>query len=799
METHWKGREHELVGTVQRECWRSREPGNDFVIASLEDGTSIKGLAPAGDMHVGGSYRFFGWFEESATNGGKTYGNGKTFRFSSYTAAAPHTREGITRYLQRHCEGIGPGIAGRLFDLFGTEAAKTLRENPELAVQKCDRLRPEVAESAAKSLAVLEKVEGTHIELVNLFAGKGFPRSLVDSCVRRWKARAAEVVRRNPFALLTAGFPGVGFQRCDQLFLSLRKNPAAIQRQFWCVWDRLASDGSGSTWVSLAAVRADLTQRLGSATPNWMRAVNLGLRAKRLRVAVDRAGQHVLALAEVAEQEERIAHDVARLLRDPSPLAWPDLDEVQSISDHQRQALEVVFRSKICCLLGSPGTGKTWTVGAVVREIVKKHGAGAVALAAPTAKAASVLKRSLLRCGLDLDACTTHRLLGVNATSGQGWAFEHNADNPLNQKFIFIDEASMPDIAIGASLFSAIPSGAHVCLIGDTGQLTSVGRGALLRDLLAAGVPHFELTEIRRNAGAIVEACRQIKRGQGWSLRTSANLSAGHNLIVKHAASPEDQRRQLVRLVQSAIARGIDVKRDLQVLVALNDKTQVSRTALNPLLQDLCNPQPGHGGKYFRLGDKVTCTRNQFFERVADPDGPSDLGDPGDLLLSLQSPKEYIANGEVGEVIEVGEKRLVVRFEFPRRSVAVPVAWKRSKDTGEAGAAGDDVGEDGNPQRPHCDIELAYAMTVHKAQGSSARVVIYVTDSSGGARRIGCRELVYTAISRAEELCVVLGDPNLCVLDAKKVALAQRKTLLAELLRETGVGCSIAENLGGHE
>lgn len=326
--------QHELLtGVFQRERWRpdiNEQPDNDFVIAALESGEVVLGDASRGDLIPGLTYRFFGQWEEKVYRGRKE----KQFRFRQYTKAEPHSRFGLVKYLERYAKGIGPTIAGRLFDQFGSEAVKVLRENPKLAADSIDKLKLEVAVEAGDQLRQLGELEDVKIELMNLFAGRGFSHHLPRLAVKQWGILAPSRISRDPFCLLVAGLPSCNFARCDRLYQDLGMPLNRLKRLMLCVWHGLRTDTAGHTWHEAKKVVERLRQQATVADEGVdglagssgrmkrnqvMRALELGIRSGWL--AMDRRdGGLWLAEGEKARDELRLALRVLNLCSDPEPL-----------------------------------------------------------------------------------------------------------------------------------------------------------------------------------------------------------------------------------------------------------------------------------------------------------------------------------------------------------------------------------------------------------------------------------------------------------------------------------------------
>jgi len=444
---------------------------------------------------------------------------------------------------------------------------------------------------------------------------------------------------------------------------------------------------------------------------------------------------------------------------------WPNPSDLsETLSDHQIETLEKCFRSRVSILAGTPGTGKTYTAGAVISELSRNGLGHKIAIAAPTGKAAVRLTSTLTGYGIGIEATTIHRLLKPlrNGHDGQGWGFLHGRANPLPFEIYFIDESSMIDASLGAELFAAIPPTAHVCLIGDPYQLPPVGNGAPLRDLIRSGrVGYGELSEVRRNSGRIVQACREIKDGERFEGSERISIDEGENLYHIETRNAHDSLSALIRLVRNPPA-GVDPVWDVQAIVPLNKSGDLSRESVNEKLQNVLNPDGETvEGIDFWLGDKAICLSNGWHE-LRDEDGePIDEAE-GTSALDL------VANGEIGRVVSIDGEGIDVEIEIPKRRVRVP---RKPRQKGDPTLR---------------DWALAYAVTCHKMQGSSSKIAIVLVDDSGGGNFLCSREWHYTAISRAEDLCLTIGKRSAINRQCQTVALNKRRTFLTERISRNG-------------
>lgn len=786
----------ELTAVYLGERFRFANADGDVVVADARivqgerppeiNGAKIvtfRGEANDGELKFNATYRFFGRWS--------TYTNRRTqltetqFHFSSFTEAAPVERSGIVAYLQKHGAGcgIGKARAEKLFEKFGQDAVRVAREQPEdvsflfsLPMGDCQEL--------SRRLAANHRAESANIELVELFARRGLPKATARRAMELWGTAAAKVVRNDPYKLMR--FRGCGFKKTDQMYLSLGLPPGRLKRQALCAWHAIAkaTQDSGDTWTAASVAVVAINQNIAGADPRPAEAIKLAVRAEILDTLrtdglrgpfVDRAGQLWLSETKKAKNERYIARHLAEAANELP--AWPEVPRV-GVTEHQQEALTLATAGVVGILGGSPGTGKTFSAAAIIQAIIAEHGVDQVAACAPTGKAAVRLTEALAGYGIDLRARTIHSTLGIDplASKGDGWRFIHNERNSLKVRFLIVDEASMIDADLFAALLAARAKGTHVLIIGDVNQLLPVGHGAPLRDMIVAGLPYGELTEIRRNSGAIVQACAAMRDGRFFDVPDQVDIEAGANLHLIRESSPDAQ----IRAMRAAIAEcrdsyGFDPIWDVQILAAVNAKSPLSRRELNKILQAELNQNPGLPNCPFRVGDKIVNTKNGYYN---DAEGGRDE-DTGEFR------EHYVANGEIGRVLSIEDKSFVVALDTPERTVRVPRGKYDPDADGEStsderGGVDNDKDDDRAPQTG-CAWDLAYALSVHKSQGSEFPVVIVMLDDYPGAKRVCDRAWLYTAVSRAKKLCVLIGQEATARRMVRVNRIMERKTFLREL------------------
>lgn len=730
--------------------------------SSDADEVIVKTECRPGDLVQGLSYRFYGTWHDHAKYG-------RQFIAKTFVRVQPHGRAGTIRYLmQAPC--VGQVTATTLWDKFQGDAVRILREEPDVAAAAVDRFSRGSAAEASVWLRGQARTEGVEIDLMDLLGGRGFPRNTGKRAVEEWGNRAAEFIRRNPYIL--GRFRGGSFIRCDQLYHDLGYDPARLKRQALCASYILRRDREGHTWHRPALLEAGLRDMVAGTNVRPFDAARLAKRAGIIATRKDDNGNVWVADSAKARNEGDIAERVADWMEGEP--AWPSMAGVDFGEDgkHQRQKCTEALTRQIAILTGGPGTGKTFAASRIIGEILRVFGQGVVAIAAPTGKAAVRITEVMQGYGIDLRARTIHSLLGVESKSeGDGWGFVHGPNNPLPYWFIVIDESSMIDTDLAASLFRACGTGTHILLVGDVGQLPPVGHGAPLRDLIAAGVPTGELTEIRRNSGMIVQACHAIRHGQRFQVCDTLRPEVGENLRLLGASSAAQAVERIVQTIKAIGAAGLaDPIWDCQVIVAVNKKSELSRKAINKRLQGELNPTGKTAGDNpFRIGDKIVCLENSWMPIIEN--APPGFNEETDA----DGKKVYVANGEQAAVKHVEPNLTVVQLDAPARLVKIP---RGNQSDGDAEEDSEESAGTG------CQWDLAYGVSCHKAQGSEWKVIFVVLDEHYGAKMVCSREWLYTAMSRAKTVCFLVGRLSTAYDMIDREAIRKRKTFLAERIGE---------------
>lgn len=757
------------------------ESANEFVIKGpnpiLEDGSN--------ELVEHLTYRLYGHWTKYFNR--RTHLAEKQFAYKTFFRDQPYGRAGVIAYLKQAGDGNGLGSARArdLWNKFGADAIRIAREQPDVVAAAIKGMSLDNAKRVSEWLTEQQSLEACSLELVELLEGRGFPKTTSKAAIKEWGNRAAEMIRRDPYKLMS--FRGCGFKRCDAMWLDLGLPADRMKRQVACAWYSIASDTTGNTWFSIDKAVQGMQSMIGGARVQPEKAMSLSKRAKVLAFKrtgvngelVDRGGAIWVAEYAKANQEQRVAemltHSLAETPQWLGEGGAGSSELPERLSDHQKEQLTKATHGVIGSLGGRPGTGKTYTLAALVQLLIATHGSDSIAIAAPTGKAAVRISEAMQEYGVELRARTIHSLLGVNSGGGNGWSFKHCESFPLPYQFVLVDESSMIDTGLMCSLLKARAVGTHVLFIGDTNQLPPVAHGAPLRDLIKAGLAYGELTEVKRNYGGIVKACEQMADGKRFEVSKAIDIEAGENLKLIDCHRADVQIEKVLATLKVAKGLGFNPVWDCQVIVAVNRRSQLSRREVNKLLQDQLNPNAVNAsqGKSrnnstpFLLADKIVNTKNGFYP-VVDVDADDEetqFNDKGEV---------YVANGELAEVVAVEEKRIVAKLTSPDRTIVIPRGSQVSGD--DSSSSDDDTPATG------CNWDLGYALSCHRCQGSEWPIAIVLVDEYPGARMICDRSWIYTAISRAKKLCVLVGKLGTAHRFAREQKIDLRKTFLRELI-----------------
>lgn len=727
----------EINGTVEKITYRNETSG--YTVAEVRSGRE--------SVTVVGSMPFLAEGDAAVFYGSYTVhpSYGEQFKAESFERKTPQNAAAVLRYLSSGAiKGIGPATAQKIVEKFGADALDVIQNSPkDLATVRGITL--------SKAKAVSEEYNRQYgvRDIMMMLSKYGVTPDKCLAIYRRFGDRATEIIKTNPYALCEEGIDfrfetaediaeDISFDMSSELRVSagieyvLRKNllngHTCLPRGKLCEVAVKLLECNRET-VEVCCDRLTDCFRITSKTVS---------------------GVEYLSIPDYYSAEEHIAARLVSVKRYIDRAVTVDALEIENVErklgiefeDLQKQAIFEAFSSGILILTGGPGTGKTTTLNAIISLFENRN--LELELAAPTGRAAKRMTELTGR-----EAKTIHRLLEVEWTEGDNQQFSRNEKNPLNCDVIIIDEASMIDALLFDSLLKALRLSCRIILVGDSDQLPAVGAGNVLNDILSSDIfPSIRLKKVFRQAGKsrIVTNAHAIINGE----RADFSSKDSDCFFLRR-----QDRLSVSRTVEELVcerlpaAYGLDPIRDIQVLCP-SRLLETGTVNLNNLLQSALNPntsgkpQLAFKGIYLREGDKVMQIKNNYDLQYRRDNGEYGTG---------------VFNGDVGFITDIDKRGGVLKVRFDDRVVTY-----FSEDLGQ--------------------LELAYAVTVHKSQGSEYNcVVLPLFDVP---TKLKYRNLLYTAVTRAKKLLVAVGDESVWNDMVSNDRKTLRYTLLKQFLKEDG-------------
>jgi exodeoxyribonuclease V alpha subunit len=656
--------------------------------------------------------------------------HGKQFKAEGMRMSKPDTLEGIEKYLASDLvKGIGKEYAKRLVKTFGRDVFDVI-ENSSGKLLRVEGIGKGRKDNIKKAWDEQKNVR----QIMSFLFSHGISTTRAFRIHKTYGDKAIELVQRDPYCL-ARDIRGIGFMIADQIALKLgiaKDSDLRARAGLEYCLDELTSNGH------CAYVRNDLLSRTAELLEIDLDIIDDGLNflveTQRLIQRMDKQGRDLIYLPKLYFAEIELAKKLQALEKGKHPC--PDinfekaLDWVQKktgidLANAQREALQKAIRSKVMVITGGPGVGKTTLVNSVLMVLKAKK--LRVQLCAPTGRAA---KRMAETTGME--AKTIHRMLQFNPGTG---GFIHKAENPLELDVLILDESSMIDVVLASQLMDAVPRHAAVVIVGDSDQLPSVGPGSVLQDIIKSktiSVGH--LNEVFRQAATsrIITNAHKINQGKAPEFPEEGERS---DCYFVEADEPEKALKLIGKMVKKSIPEKFHFNpmEDVQILTPMQ-KGELGARNLNVTLQQLLNPQGDEVerfGMVYRTGDKVMQTENDYDKDVF--------------------------NGDIGRIKSIDHDASELQVDFDGRRVVYDF---RELD----------------------ELVLSYAITIHKSQGSEYPCVVIPMHTQHYV--LLQRSLLYTAVTRAKKLVIILGTKKALNLAVTRAESRDRITTLAERLRD---------------
>ena len=724
--------ETELEGQIERITYFSEETG--FTVARLRvkgysDPVTVVGnlIAPTpGEiLELKGS-----WLRHPKF--------GRQFKITSHQTRVPASIDGIRKYLgSRLIKGIGPVMASRIVQKFGEETLEVIEHRIE-DLEKVEGIGRKRIEMIARAWSEQKEIREVMIFLQDHGIGTGYATKIF----KRYGQDSIAVITKNPYRLATEIF-GIGFLSADKIAgrLGFEKS-APVRAEAGILYVMHQFTEEGHVYYPYERLMERCQEILEVDREIIVNA--FGTIAFEKKIVIEdlnqdlegfQANYKAVYLQQLYTSETGITGHLDRLISAPKrvrkmdrekAVAWVQKRIRLTLAKKQVEAVERAISEKIMVITGGPGTGKTTIINAVIK-IYQQVGAR-ILLAAPTGRAAKRMSEAT-----GYPSKTIHRMLEF---SPQKWQFLRNEDHPLEVDVLILDEVSMIDTTLMYNLLKGVPSTATLIMVGDANQLPSVGAGNVLKDIIRSGaIPVVALNEIFRQAekSQIIVNAHKINMGIIPNLKRDQGAQDDFYFIAQE--DPEQVLKIITELACERIPRRfhLDAVDDIQVLSPMH-KGNVGTENLNQVLQDVLNPSKeelSRAGKRFRPKDKVMQIRNNY--------------------------EKEVFNGDIGRIttIDPENQQLVVSFD----GFLVPYDYSELDE-----------------------IVLAYAISVHKSQGSEYKAVVIPVLSQHFV--LLQRNLIYTAVTRGKDLVIMVGSPKALAIGVKNDRIMRRYTYLAERLAE---------------
>ena len=709
-----------IVGFVNECIFENEDTGYKVLEVESDDGLqlmTVVGIMP--DLQVGERIEAHGRWKEH-----NTYG--EQFEVSSFSRALPQDKDAMERYLGSGAiKGIGTALAHRIVEKFGDNTFHIIESEPE-------RLAEVKGISSAKACEIGEQfaAQSAAREAMVFLQGFGLTPNMSMRIYKEFGLKTVSVLSQNPY-ILAERVQGIGFRRADEIARQMgipEEAPGRIRGAIRFALQNAA--GEGHTYLPLDRLEDEVFNLIGISGIMVDNALTESVMEGQL-VHKRELDEERVYLKSFYTAEAGVARRLTELLQQPQPIAEEQyklrmqrIEKEQKIelSDEQREAVLAALSEGVLIITGGPGTGKTTIINVLLELLEQDH--KKFMLAAPTGRAAKRMTEATGR-----EAKTIHRLLEIQfgiADSGKQ-IFQRDEEHPLETDVVILDEVSMIDVTLMNHLLKAIAPGTRLILAGDKDQLPSVGAGNVLKDMIQSeAITVKKLTKIYRQAAMsdIVVGAHMINQGQ-YPVFNQKDT----DLFFMKRKVKEDVIRTMVEVILQRMPKfaGCSPVDDIQVLTPMK-RGLLGVENLNPRLQEALNPKSSKKAEMefrdtiFREGDKVMQIKNNYSMtwKVLNRYGyPLEEG-------------EGVFNGDVGRIKQINTKTRIVTVLFDdKRQVEYDYVALE-------------------------ELELAYAITIHKSQGTESPIIVLPLHS--GPEILFSRNLLYTAVTRAKRYVVVIGD-----------------------------------------
>ena len=694
--------------------------------------------------------------------------HGDQFKIAQFKSKLPASVHGIRKYLGSGLiHGIGKSYAKKIVDHFGADTLKIISDDS-------GRLHeiPGIGKQRAKSIKVAWDEQSAVRDVMMFLQTYGITPSQCVRLVKKYGSGAKRILQDEPYRL-AEDIERIGFKTADKIALNLGFPTNSKERIDAGIMHTMHQlEDEGHTLGTETMILEQATQLLSlepSLIQQRISALDQGERLYGMQ-AYDHNQENLggaYQLPATAGAEKRIAEAIARIAQTESILPsikvdaaieWAQSRVGFELAEQQAAALKNTFSAKVSVITGGPGTGKTTILRAVVDIVSAKR--ARLCLASPTGRAAQRLAEAS-----GATASTIHRLLKYDALTR---SFTHNEDNPLPCDFLILDETSMLDTRLAASLFQAIPSGAHLLLVGDADQLPSVGAGNVLGDLMAA--PPAKVTRLdtiyrQGKESGIVTTAHAILKGEthpGMTFRSLRDLDPSKDFTFIEAEQPEQCLQAIKYLAKEYIPKfhNIDPTRDLQVMSPMH-RGSGGITILNTELQEALNPKPKAESRLRSDPNYAPAAQTHFREKTRKPlpieieYGSSTFRIGDKVIQTRNNYDKNVYNGDTGIIKAIAADSSGITIEFDER-----VEYTKGELS---------------------EIQHAYAISIHKSQGSEYPVAIIPLLKQHFL--LLQRNLVYTGITRARRKVYIVGSLDAYAMAIKNNKQQVRRTHLQTRLR----------------